>query len=88
MSPNDRVTPQWLLLQALEKPGGAAIDELVKSLAADYACHARTVRRLQSRDREIADHINHVEARPHGCACARGCDGTVGDRKCGYGFMK
>jgi len=32
MSRNDQVTRQRLLLQAPEKPGGATIDELVKSL--------------------------------------------------------
>ena len=45
MSRNDQVTRQWLLLQALEKPGGATIEELGRSLPADYACHPRTVRR-------------------------------------------
>ena len=45
MSRNDQVTRQGLLLQALEKPGGDTIDELVKSLPGDFARHARTVRR-------------------------------------------
>ncbi len=45
MSRNDQVTRQWFLLQAIEKPGGATIEELVRSLPPDYACHARTVRR-------------------------------------------
>ncbi len=45
MSRNDQVTRQWLLLQALEKPGGATIEELQRSLPEDYACHARTIRR-------------------------------------------
>jgi len=45
MARNDQVTRQWFLLQALEKPGGATIEELTRSLPADYACHARTVRR-------------------------------------------
>src|SRR5512139_747245 len=45
MSRNDQVTRQWLLLQALEKPGGATIEELAQSLPEDYACHLRTIRR-------------------------------------------
>ncbi len=45
MSRNDQVTRQWHLLQALEKPGGATIDELAQSLPEDYACHLRTIRR-------------------------------------------
>jgi predicted DNA-binding transcriptional regulator YafY len=45
MARNDQVTRQWFLLQALEKPGGATIEELTRSLPADYACHALTVRR-------------------------------------------
>jgi len=45
LSRNDQVTRQWFLLQAIEKPGGATIEELVRSLPADYACHPRTVRR-------------------------------------------
>ena len=45
MPRNDQVTRQWLLLKILEKPSGATIEELAHSLPADYACHARTVRR-------------------------------------------
>lgn len=45
MSRNDQVTRQWFLLQALEKPGGATIEELAKSLPEDYVCHPRTIRR-------------------------------------------
>jgi len=45
MPRNDQVTRQWFLLQALEKPGGATIEELTQSLPPDYACHSRTVRR-------------------------------------------
>ncbi len=45
MSRNDQVTRQWFLLQALEKPGGATIEELAKSLPEDFACHQRTIRR-------------------------------------------
>lgn len=36
---------QWLLLQALEKPGGATIEELAKSLPEGYACTTHTIRR-------------------------------------------
>lgn len=45
MPRNDQVTRQWFLLQAIEKPGGATIEEIVRSLPPDYACHSRTVRR-------------------------------------------
>ncbi|MDM7995620.1 MAG: WYL domain-containing protein [Acidobacteriota bacterium] len=45
MSRNNQVTRQWFLFQAIEKPGGATIEELVRSLPPDYACHSRTVRR-------------------------------------------
>jgi len=45
LSRNNQVTRQWFLLQAIEKPGGATIEELVRSLPQDYACHPRTVRR-------------------------------------------
>jgi predicted DNA-binding transcriptional regulator YafY len=45
MSRNDQVTRQWLLLQVLERPGGATIEELVQALPADYSRGARTVRR-------------------------------------------
>lgn len=45
MPRNDQVTRQWFLLQALEKPGGATIEELLQSLPADFACHTRTIRR-------------------------------------------
>jgi len=45
MPRNDQVTRQWLLLKMLEKPGGATIEELVKSLPEEFACHSRTVRR-------------------------------------------
>ncbi len=37
MPRNDQVMRQWLLLQALEKPGGATIEELRRYLPADYA---------------------------------------------------
>ncbi len=45
MPRNDQVTRQWLLLQALERPGGATIEELARSLPEDYACNLRTIRR-------------------------------------------
>jgi predicted DNA-binding transcriptional regulator YafY len=45
MSRNDQVTRQWLILQALERPGGATIEEIAQSLSKDYACHLRTIRR-------------------------------------------
>ncbi len=45
MPRNEQVTRQWFLLQALEKPGGATIEELAQSLPEDYACHTRTIRR-------------------------------------------
>jgi predicted DNA-binding transcriptional regulator YafY len=62
MPRNDQVTRQWLLLKILEKPGGATIEELAQSLPADYACHARTVRRdlqaLEVRFPIYTDHVN------------------------------
>ena len=45
MSRNDQVTRQWFILQALERPGGATIQEIAQSLPEDYACHLRTIRR-------------------------------------------
>ncbi len=45
MPRNDQVTRQWMLLQALEKRGGATIEELAQSLPEDYACNPRTIRR-------------------------------------------
>jgi predicted DNA-binding transcriptional regulator YafY len=45
MSRNDQVIRQWILLHMIEKPGGATIEELAKSLPEDYKCHARTIRR-------------------------------------------
>ncbi len=62
LSRNDQVTRQWFLLQALEKPGGATIDELARSLPADYTCHARTIRRdfyaLETRFPLYTDHVD------------------------------
>ena len=45
MPRNDQVTRQWWILQALERPGGATLAEIVKSLPRDYACNPRTIRR-------------------------------------------
>jgi predicted DNA-binding transcriptional regulator YafY len=62
MSRNDQVTRQWHLLQALEKPGGATIDELAKSLPEDYACHPRTIRRdLEALERRFPLYTDHVD---------------------------
>jgi predicted DNA-binding transcriptional regulator YafY len=62
MSRNDQVTRQWHLLQALERPGGATIDDLAKSLPEDYACHPRTIRRdleaLETRFPLYTDRVN------------------------------
>lgn len=44
MSRNDQARRQWFLLQTLEKPGGATIQELAESLPEDYACTTRTIR--------------------------------------------
>jgi predicted DNA-binding transcriptional regulator YafY len=45
VSRNDQVFRQWWLLQRLEKPGGATLEELAASLPQDFACHPRTIRR-------------------------------------------
>ncbi len=45
MPRNDQVTRQWHLLRLLESPRGMTLDELNQRLPADYARHARTVRR-------------------------------------------
>ena len=45
MPRNDQVTRQWLILQALERSGGATIEEIARSLPEDFACHLRTIRR-------------------------------------------
>jgi len=63
MPRNDQVTRQWFLLQALEKPGGATIAELVRSLPADFACCSRTVRRdLQALEARFPIYTDHVDA--------------------------
>ncbi|MBN1567733.1 MAG: WYL domain-containing protein [Acidobacteria bacterium] len=62
MPRNDQVTRQWFLLQALEKPGGATIDELAKSLPEDYACHPRTIRRdLEALERRFPLYTEHSD---------------------------
>ena len=45
MPRNDQVIRQWILLQTLNRPAGATIDELARVLPPDYACNARTIRR-------------------------------------------
>jgi predicted DNA-binding transcriptional regulator YafY len=45
MPRNDQALRQWHLLQVLEKRGGVTIEELTRSLPADFECCARTVRR-------------------------------------------
>jgi predicted DNA-binding transcriptional regulator YafY len=62
MSRNDQVTRQWLLLQALEKPGGTTIDQLAKSLPPDFACHMRTIRRdLQALEVRFPIYTDYVD---------------------------
>jgi len=62
MSRNNQVTRQWFLLQALEKPGGATLEELSKSLPEDYACHVRTIRRdLQALEARFPIYTENVE---------------------------
>ena len=62
MPRNDQVTRQWFLLQALEKPGGATIEELTRSLPPDYACCARTVRRdLQALEARFPIYTDRVD---------------------------
>ena len=67
MPRNDQVTRQWFLLQALEKPGGATIEELAKSLPQDYACNPRTIRRdLQALEARFPLYTDNVD----GCILA------------------
>lgn len=62
MPRNDQVTRQWFLLQALEKPGGATIDELTRSLPPDFARCSRTVRRdLQALEARFPIFTDHVD---------------------------
>lgn len=66
MSRNDQVTRQWFLLQSLEKPGGATLEDLSKSLPEDYACHTRTIRRdLQALEARFPIYTERVEGRVH-----------------------
>lgn len=61
MPRNDQVTRQWFLLQVLERPGGATIEELAQSLPEDYACHTRTIRRdLQALEARFPIYTNYV----------------------------
>jgi predicted DNA-binding transcriptional regulator YafY len=64
MPRNDQVTRQWFLLQALEKPGGATIEQLAQSLPPDYACHTRTVRRdLEALEVRFPIYTDRVDGR-------------------------
>ena len=45
MSRSDQVTRHWLLLQRLEGPQGATLQELAECLPQDMTRHPRTVRR-------------------------------------------
>ena len=45
MSRSDQVTRHWLLLQRLEGPRGATLQELAECLPQDMTRHPRTVRR-------------------------------------------
>jgi predicted DNA-binding transcriptional regulator YafY len=61
MPRNDQVTRQWLLIKLLEKPGGATIEELSRSLPEDYACHPRTIRRdLEALEVHFPIYTDHV----------------------------
>jgi hypothetical protein len=62
MPQNDQVMRQVLLLKILEKPGGATIGELIRSLPEDYACHTRTIRRdLQAFYVRFPIYIDYVD---------------------------
>jgi predicted DNA-binding transcriptional regulator YafY len=62
MARNNQVTRQWFLLQALEKPGGATIEELMRSLPADFACHVRTIRRdLQALEARFPIYTDRID---------------------------
>jgi predicted DNA-binding transcriptional regulator YafY len=64
MPRNEQVTRQWFLLQALEKPGGATIEELAQSLPEDYACHTRTIRRdLEALETRFPIYTDRVDGR-------------------------
>jgi len=62
MPRNDQVTRQWFLLRTLQKPGGATIEELTRSLPEDYARCSRTVRRdLQALEACFPIYTDHVD---------------------------
>lgn len=64
MPRNDQVTRQWILLQALDRPGGATIEELVQCLPEDFACNARTIRRdLQALEAAFPLYTDRVDGR-------------------------
>ena len=64
MPRNDQVTRQWILLQALDRPGGATIEELTRFLPADFACNARTIRRdLQALEATFPIYTDRVDGR-------------------------
>jgi len=64
MPRNDQVTRQWILLQALDRPGGATIEELIRFLPADFACNARTIRRdLQALEATFPLYTDRVDGR-------------------------
>jgi predicted DNA-binding transcriptional regulator YafY len=62
MSRNDQVTRQWFLLQSLESPKGATLQELAAALPEDLTCHPRTIRRdleaLELRFPLITEQVN------------------------------
>jgi predicted DNA-binding transcriptional regulator YafY len=62
MPRDDQISRQWFLLKALEKPGGATIDEFARSLPGEFACHTRTIRRdlqaLEGRFPIYTDYVN------------------------------
>ena len=64
MPRNDQVTRQWILLQALDRPGGATIDELAQYLPVDFACNARTIRRdLEALEAAFPLYTDRVDGR-------------------------
>jgi predicted DNA-binding transcriptional regulator YafY len=64
MPRNDQVIRQWILLQALGRPGGATIEELIRFLPADFACNARTLRRdLQALEATFPIYTDRVDGR-------------------------
>ncbi len=64
MPRNDQVTRQWFILQALERPGGATIEEIARTLPKDYTCHPRTIRRdLQALEVRFPIYTDRVDGR-------------------------